>query len=143
VSLAFAIDDDPARVVANRDYAARARVEVDGKPRFMNDQHCAVITRGASTRVDLVLDAAGGESWPRCAAGAAGRTASSMPVGWASASAFQVSSVWSVDEAGQQMSGSRQFGLARVMITSGPDRSGAGYCPLATMDLRTPRHAQP
>jgi hypothetical protein len=142
VSLAFAIDDDPARVVANRDYAARARVEADGKPRFINDQHCAVIARGASTRLELVLYAAGSESWPRCAAGAAGRTASSMPVGWASASAFQVSSVWSVDEAGQ-VSGSRQSGLARVMITSGADRSGAGNCPLATMDLRTPRHAQP
>jgi len=37
VSLAFAIDDDPARIVANRDYAARVRVEVDGKPRFIND----------------------------------------------------------------------------------------------------------
>lgn len=52
---AFAIAYDPAMIVANHSYAVQARIEDDGRLRFINDQRYAVITRGAPTHVDLVL----------------------------------------------------------------------------------------
>jgi uncharacterized lipoprotein YbaY len=38
----------------------QARIEEDGKLRFISDQHYGVITRGAPTHVDMVLKAVGG-----------------------------------------------------------------------------------
>lgn len=56
---AFQISYDSAKVVANYSYAVQARIEVDGKLRFVSDQHYAVITRGAPTHVDMVLKSVG------------------------------------------------------------------------------------
>jgi putative lipoprotein len=60
VPFAFAISYDPARIEANRSYAVQARIEDDGKLRFISDQHYGVITRGAPVHVDMVLKAVGG-----------------------------------------------------------------------------------
>ncbi len=56
---AFEISYDPAKIVANYTYGVQARIEVDGKLRFVSDQHYAVITRGAPTHVDMVLKSIG------------------------------------------------------------------------------------
>lgn len=45
-----ATDIDPAHV-----YAVMARIEVGGRLRFISDTRYAVITRGAPTRVDVVV----------------------------------------------------------------------------------------
>jgi putative lipoprotein len=55
VPFAFVIAFDPARIEANYSYAVQARIEDDGQLRFISDRHYAVITRGAPTRVDIVL----------------------------------------------------------------------------------------
>ena len=60
VPFAFAISYDPARIEANRSYAVQARIEEDGKLRFISDQHYGVITRGAPIHVDMVLKAVRG-----------------------------------------------------------------------------------
>jgi putative lipoprotein len=60
VPFAFAIPYDPAAIEPSHSYAVQARIEVDGQLRFINDQRYAVITRGAPTRVDLVLKSVGG-----------------------------------------------------------------------------------
>jgi putative lipoprotein len=59
VPFAFEIQFDPARIEANYSYAVQARIEQDGKLRFISDRHYAVITRGAPTHVDMVLRSAG------------------------------------------------------------------------------------
>ena len=59
VPFAFEIQFDPSRIEANYSYAVQARIEEDGKLRFISDQHYAVITGGAPTRVDIVLRAVG------------------------------------------------------------------------------------
>jgi putative lipoprotein len=59
VPFAFEIPFDPARIEAIYSYAVQARIEVDGKLRFISDQHYAVITRGAPTHVDMVLRSVG------------------------------------------------------------------------------------
>ena len=48
------------RIESNHTYAVQARVEVEGRLRFINDARYAVITRGELTHVDLVLKAVGG-----------------------------------------------------------------------------------
>jgi putative lipoprotein len=55
VPFAFEIPYDPAKIEANHSYAVQARIEEDGRLRFINDQRYAVITRGAPRHVDLVL----------------------------------------------------------------------------------------
>jgi putative lipoprotein len=55
VPFAFEIPFDPASIEANHSYAVQARIEKDGKLRFISDRHYAVITRGAPTHVDMVL----------------------------------------------------------------------------------------
>jgi putative lipoprotein len=55
VPFSFEIPFDPARIEASHTYAVQARIEQDGKLRFISDQHYAVITRGAPTNVDMVL----------------------------------------------------------------------------------------
>ena len=59
VPFAFEIPFDPARIEANHSYAVQARIEQDGKLRFISDRHYAVITRGAPTHVDIVLRSVG------------------------------------------------------------------------------------
>jgi len=59
VPFSFEIQFDPARIEASYSYAVQARIEVDGKLRFISDQHYAVITRGAPTHVDIVLRSVG------------------------------------------------------------------------------------
>jgi putative lipoprotein len=59
VPFSFEIPFDPAKIEANHSYAVQARIEEDGKLRFISDRHYAVITRGAPTRVDIVLRSVG------------------------------------------------------------------------------------
>jgi putative lipoprotein len=59
VPLEFEIDYGPAQIDQRHTYAVQARIEVDGHLRFINDQHYAVITRGAPAHVDMVLKAVG------------------------------------------------------------------------------------
>lgn len=59
VPFPFAISYDPARIQASHSYAVQARIEHDGRLRFITDQHYSVITRGAPTEVNLVLKAVG------------------------------------------------------------------------------------
>ena len=59
VPFAFEIPFDPARIEASHSYAVQARIEQDGKLRFISDRHYAVITRGAPTHVDIVLRSVG------------------------------------------------------------------------------------
>ena len=51
----FEIPYDPAKIEANHTYAVQARIEEDGRLRFINDQRYAVITRNAPMHVDMVL----------------------------------------------------------------------------------------
>lgn len=62
VPFTFEIGYDPARIDARHTYAIQARIEVDGKLRFVNDQLYAVITRGAPVHVDMVLNAVDGRA---------------------------------------------------------------------------------
>lgn len=50
----FALDYDPAKIIANHTYAVSARIEVDGQLRFITDTHTPVITDGAPTHVEMV-----------------------------------------------------------------------------------------
>jgi putative lipoprotein len=59
VPFAFEIAFDPAKIEASHSYAVQARIEEDGELRFISDRHYAVITRGAPTRVDMVLRSVG------------------------------------------------------------------------------------
>ena len=59
VPFAFEIQFDPAQIEANHSYAVQARIEQDGKLRFISDRHYAVITRGAPDHVDIVLRSVG------------------------------------------------------------------------------------
>jgi putative lipoprotein len=56
VPLPFAIDFDPAAIVGDRTYSARATITVDGELRWTTTTAYHVLTRGNPTRVDLVLD---------------------------------------------------------------------------------------
>ena len=60
VPFAFELSYDPAKIEGNHTYAVQARIEDDGKLRFINDTRYAVITGGAPTHVDMVLKAVGG-----------------------------------------------------------------------------------
>ncbi len=60
VPFTFEITFDPARIVANHTYAVQARIEDDGKLRFISDQHYAVITGGAPITADILLKIVGG-----------------------------------------------------------------------------------
>ena len=55
VPFTFQIPYDPATINPGFTYAIQARIEEDGKLRFINDQRYAVITRGAPTQVEMVL----------------------------------------------------------------------------------------
>ena len=59
VPFKFEITFDPARIEASHTYAVQARIEDDGKLRFISDQHYAVITRGAPSTADMLLKAVG------------------------------------------------------------------------------------
>ena len=60
VPFAFKIPYDPARIDQRYTYAVQARIEDGGQLLFINDQHYAVITRGAPTDVAMMLRAVGG-----------------------------------------------------------------------------------
>jgi len=62
VPFSFAIAYDPVRIDQRMSYAVSARIEDDGRLRFISDQRYAVITRGAPTHVDMVLRSVGGST---------------------------------------------------------------------------------
>ena len=51
----FKISYDPEKIKANHTYAVQARIEEDGRLRFINDQRYAVITFDAPLHVDMIL----------------------------------------------------------------------------------------
>ena len=53
--IAFTIPYDPAKILPNSRYVVRARILVGGKPMFTSDTAAPVITRGAPTKVSLLL----------------------------------------------------------------------------------------
>lgn len=50
----FTLNYDPVQIVANHTYTVSARIEVDGKLRFITDTHTPVITRGAPNHVEMI-----------------------------------------------------------------------------------------
>ena len=50
----FALPYDPAAIDPRHVYSVSARIEVDGKLRFITDTHTPVITHGAPTHVEMV-----------------------------------------------------------------------------------------
>lgn len=50
----FALAYDPAAIDPRNVYSMSARIEVDGKLRFITDTHTPVITHGAPTRVEMI-----------------------------------------------------------------------------------------
>ncbi|HVK42810.1 MAG: hypothetical protein K0Q62_518 [Phenylobacterium sp.] len=50
----FRLAYDPATIIPNHTYSISARIEVDGKLRFITDTHTPVITRGAPTHVEML-----------------------------------------------------------------------------------------
>ena len=50
----FALSYDPAWIIPNHTYTVSARIEVDGRLRFITDTHTPVITNGAPTHVEMV-----------------------------------------------------------------------------------------
>ena len=56
----FEIGFDPAEIQANHTYAVQARIEDNGKLRFISDQHYAAITRGAPSTASILLKPVGG-----------------------------------------------------------------------------------
>lgn len=64
VPFAFAMNYDAGRIETNHTYAVQARIEDDGKLRFINDQRYVVITRGAPTHVELLLKSVGSAGAP-------------------------------------------------------------------------------
>jgi putative lipoprotein len=60
VPFAFSIAYDPSRISARNTYAVQARIDDDGKLRFISDQRYPVLTRGAPSQVDVVVKPVGG-----------------------------------------------------------------------------------
>ena len=50
----FALAYDPKAIDPRNTYSVSARIEVDGKLRFITDTHTPVITRGAPTHVEMI-----------------------------------------------------------------------------------------
>jgi putative lipoprotein len=50
----FALAYDPAAIDPRNVYSVSARIEVDGKLRFITDTHTPVITHGAPTHVEII-----------------------------------------------------------------------------------------
>ena len=50
----FALAYDPAAIDPRNVYSVSARIEVDGKLRFITDTHTPVITHGAPTHVEMI-----------------------------------------------------------------------------------------
>ena len=50
----FALSYDPAKIVPKHTYSVSARIEVDGKLRFITDTHTPVITNGAPHHVEMI-----------------------------------------------------------------------------------------
>lgn len=57
----FEIPFDPSKIKANHTYAVQARIEDDGRLRFISDQRYAVITRNAPMHVNMVLRPVSGD----------------------------------------------------------------------------------
>jgi len=60
VPFTFEIGFDPAEIQAKHTYAVQARIEDNGKLRFISDQHYAAITRGAPSTANILLKPVGG-----------------------------------------------------------------------------------
>lgn len=54
--IAFTLPYDPSTIAFNHTYAVHATIEVDGVVLFETTQNTAVLTNGAPTQVDLMLD---------------------------------------------------------------------------------------
>ncbi|MFT4251291.1 MAG: YbaY family lipoprotein [Caulobacter sp.] len=52
---AFKLAYDPAQIVPNHRYSVSARVEVDGRLRFVSDTHVAVINDGPTSGVEVLV----------------------------------------------------------------------------------------
>lgn len=50
----FVLAYDPAKIIPNHTYTVSARIEVEGKLRFITDTHTPVITNGAPTHVEMI-----------------------------------------------------------------------------------------
>ena len=50
----FTLNYDPAKIDPRHTYSVSARIEVDGKLRFITDTHTPVITRGAPNHVEMI-----------------------------------------------------------------------------------------
>ncbi len=59
VPFEFAVPYDPARIDERMSYAVQVRIEAGERLLFINDQHHAVLTRGAPNHVDLILKGVG------------------------------------------------------------------------------------
>jgi putative lipoprotein len=59
VPFEFSIAYDPARIDPRLSYAVEARIEDGGELLFISDRHYAVLTRGATDQIDLVLKSSG------------------------------------------------------------------------------------
>lgn len=55
VPFPFELTYDPSRIDPRMTYAVQARIEAGGRLLFINDTRYAVITRGAPTRVEIVV----------------------------------------------------------------------------------------
>ena len=55
VPFEFALDYDPSRILPSHTYAVQVRIEDGGRLLFISDTMHPVITRGAPTRVDIVV----------------------------------------------------------------------------------------
>jgi putative lipoprotein len=60
VPLPFSIAYDPSRISARGSYAVQARIDDDGKLRFISDQRYPVLTGGAPVPVEVVVRPVGG-----------------------------------------------------------------------------------
>jgi putative lipoprotein len=56
VPIPFEIALPTARIQANHSYAAQARIEYDGKLRWITNRHFPVLTRGAGNQIALRVD---------------------------------------------------------------------------------------
>ncbi len=57
VPLSFELAYGPVNIEAHHRYAVQARIEIGGRLRFINDQRYPVITQGAPSHVDMLLQA--------------------------------------------------------------------------------------
>ena len=80
--IAFTIRYDPARIVADRRYAVRARILLADKVVFTTDSAAPVLTRGSPARVSLLLRRVGAaQAQPPNAGGSSSAAGTASPLG--------------------------------------------------------------